>query len=102
MSLLAATAPRSGASPATSSQETRDILALQSAVLTPDAASFVAELARQFGASIDALLTRRNQRRARIARGEEKLDFLPNTAAIREGDWRVAPTPRDLERRIVE
>jgi malate synthase len=48
------------------------------------------------------LLNSRALRRSRIARGDERLDFLPGTASTREGDWTVAPTPRDLERRIVE
>jgi malate synthase len=29
-------------------------------------------------------------------------DFLPDTGAIREGDWRVAPVPADLQDRRVE
>ena len=29
-------------------------------------------------------------------------DFLPETAAIREGDWKVAPIPADLLDRRVE
>src|SRR5205085_1863950 len=33
---------------------------------------------------------------------EEQLDFLPETRAIREAEWSVAPTPNDLRRRIVE
>ena len=74
----------------------------ESDVLTPDALAFVGGLARRFGASIDALLTARAERRARIARGEERLAFLPGTAPIRERDWTVAPAPRDLQRRVVE
>jgi len=74
----------------------------QSDVLTPEALAFVGGLARQFGPSIETLLNSRAHRRARIARGEEWLDFLPATAPIRERDWTVAPVPRDLERRIVE
>ena len=31
-----------------------------------------------------------------------KPDFLPETRAIRDGDWQVAPIPRDLEDRRVE
>jgi malate synthase len=80
-----------------------DASALQVAVLTAGAVSFVADVARQFGGEIESLLDRRAARRARIARGEERLDFLPETAAIRERDWStVAPVPRDLERRVVE
>jgi malate synthase len=79
-----------------------DLSALQAAVLTPAALAFVADLARRFGGSIDNALTRRAARRQRIARGDEHLDFLPATAAIRNADWRVAAIPQDLERRVVE
>ena len=84
------------------SQHASDISALQSAVLTPEALVFVADLARQFGDTINVLLDRRAARRGRIARGEERLDFLTDTAEIRERDWRIGTVPRDLERRVVE
>jgi malate synthase len=71
-------------------------------VLTPQALAFVSDLARRFAPAIDRALERRAQRRARLERGEERLGFLPETAAIRAADWRVAPVPRDLERRTVE
>jgi malate synthase len=74
----------------------------QSDILTPQALALVGDLSRQFGASIETLLDSRALRRSRIARGEERLDFLPGTKPIRERDWTVAPTPRDLERRVVE
>jgi len=74
----------------------------QSDILTPEALALVGDLSRQFGASIEALLNSRALRRSRIARGEERLDFLPGNKPIRERDWTVAPTPRDLERRVVE
>jgi len=74
----------------------------QSDILTPEALALVGDLSRQFGASIETLLNSRALRRSRIARGEERLDFLPGTKPIRERDWTVAPTPRDLERRVVE
>jgi malate synthase len=74
----------------------------QSDILTPEALALVGDLSRQFGASIETLLDSRALRRSRIARGEERLDFLPGTKPIRERDWTVAPTPRDLERRVVE
>jgi malate synthase len=74
----------------------------ESDILTPEALAFLGDLARQFGGSITTLLSSRALRRSRIARGEERLDFLPATTSIRERDWTVAPTPRDLERRIVE
>ena len=47
------------------------------------------------------LLARRQSRQAALDAGGLP-DFLPETAAIRSGDWRVAPVPRDLEDRRVE
>ena len=70
-------------------------------VLTPDALAFVADLVRRFRPSIQEALTRRATRRVRLAQGEA-FDFLEPTIYIRVGDWRVAPVPADLERRIVE
>ncbi|GGO92514.1 malate synthase A [Wenjunlia tyrosinilytica] len=70
-------------------------------VLTDGALAFVAELHRRFTPRRDELLARRKERRAEIAR-TGTLDFLPETAAIRSGDWRVAPAPPALEDRRVE
>jgi malate synthase len=70
-------------------------------VLTPDARDFVQELVRHFRSGVDGVLDRRRARHARFASGERP-GFLPETAGIRSGDWRVAPIPRDLERRTVE
>ncbi|MBV9714708.1 MAG: malate synthase A [Solirubrobacterales bacterium] len=70
-------------------------------VLTPDALEFVAELQRRFGPRRRELLEARAERRARLAAGQ-LLDFLPDTAEIREGDWQVAPAPADLQQRWVE
>ena len=62
-------------------------------VLTSDALEFVAMLHRRFAATRDELLARRAQPR---------FEFLPETAAIRDGDWHVAPAPPDLIDRRVE
>ena len=78
------------------------IAAWQSAVLTEPARAFIADLAGRFAAPIAGLLARRAERRVRIANGEERLDFLAETAKVREGDWSVASTPQDLQRRAVE
>jgi malate synthase len=71
------------------------------AILTPDALEFVAHLQREFGSRRTELLDARAQRRERLAAGEN-LDFLSDTAHIREGDWTVAPAPEALTRRWVE
>ncbi len=71
-------------------------------ILTAEALAFVAELERGFGPTRRDLLAARAERRARIAAGEEQLDFLAETAGVREGDWMVEPAPPDLRERRVE
>jgi malate synthase len=70
-------------------------------VLTPGALAFVAGLHQEFEATRQACLRARAERRARLRAGE-RLDFLPDTRAVREGDWEVAPVPADLQQRWVE
>ena len=70
-------------------------------ILTPEAMAFVVELQRRFNPTREALLKRRAERQARLDAGELP-DFLPETRHIREGDWKVAPPPQDLQDRRVE
>jgi malate synthase len=70
-------------------------------VLTPEALELVALLEREFAGRRRELLAARAERQQRIAAGELP-DFLEETRGVREGDWRVAPVPRDLEDRRVE
>jgi malate synthase len=70
-------------------------------ILTPDALAFVADLDRRFSDRRDQLLEVRRERRRTIA-ATGTLDFLPETAALRAADWRVAPVPADLQDRRVE
>ena len=70
-------------------------------VLTPDALDFLARLQRQFEPRRQEILEARRQRAARFAAGEQ-LDFLPETAEVRETEWSVAPAPEDLNDRRVE
>ncbi len=70
-------------------------------VLTPDALAFVAELVRAFGERVDLLLAARRERQAGFDSGEG-WGFLPETAAAREADWKVASPPADLVDRRVE
>ena len=65
------------------------------------ALEFVADLVRTFGPRVNELLARRAQVQARLDAGERP-DFLPETRAVREGDWTVAPLPADLLDRRVE
>ncbi len=70
-------------------------------ILTPEAMSFVATLARTFEARREELLAKREQRQAELDAGK-KPDFLAETAHIRQGTWTVAPIPADLQDRRVE
>ena len=73
----------------------------QEEVLTEPALAFLAELHRRFTPRRDELLELRRERRAEIAR-TGRLDFRPDTAHIREGEWQVAPAPAALDDRRVE
>src|SRR5215469_16381598 len=70
-------------------------------ILSPEALDFVTGLERKFGAERQRLLAQR-------AAVQEKLDagwrpsFPPETRALRDSDWTVAPLPKDLLDRRVE
>ena len=70
-------------------------------ILTPEAVAFAAKLQRTFGDRRAKLLARRAQRQAEIDAGKLP-DFLPETRAIRDGNWVCAPIPADLLDRRVE
>ncbi len=70
-------------------------------ILTAEALQFMADLERLTRATRKQLLVARDERQARIDAGEMP-DFLPETAAIRAGDWTIAPVPADLQDRRVE
>jgi malate synthase len=70
-------------------------------VLTEEALEFVAGLHRRFNPAREQLLAARVARQARLDAGELP-DFHPETSAVREGDWQVAPVPPDLRDRRVE
>jgi malate synthase len=70
-------------------------------VLTPLALQLVASLHRRFNARRLELLAARARRQRELDTGVMP-DFLPETADIRAGDWRIAPVPADLEDRRVE
>jgi malate synthase len=71
------------------------------AILTPEALAFVAKLHRSFTGRRKKLLAARVERARRLDAGERP-DFLAETAAVRAGDWRIAPLPKALECRRVE
>ena len=70
-------------------------------ILSDEAVAFVADLNRRFRPRRNELLAARAARRAEIAAGGT-LGFLPETADIRAGDWRVPAAPADLTDRRVE
>lgn len=70
-------------------------------ILTPEALAFVESLHQQFAQRRDQLLAARAVCRAEVSQ-QGKMDFLPETAAIRAGDWQVAAAPAKLRDRRVE
>jgi malate synthase len=73
----------------------------EAGVITPEALDLVVALHREFRDRREELLLARAERQKRIDAGELP-DFLEATRSIREGDWRVAPVPADLQDRRVE
>jgi malate synthase len=70
-------------------------------ILTPEAMAFVASLHRAFEDRRRALIKTRAERQKLFDKGALP-DFLPETKAIRDGSWTVAPIPADLQDRRVE
>lgn len=70
-------------------------------ILTPEALELVAKLHRAFEPRRQELLKARVERTKRLDAGERP-DFLAETKSIREGDWKIAALPKDLECRRVE
>jgi len=70
-------------------------------ILTKEAVAFIVALARKFGAERNRLLAERASVQAKLDTGWRP-DFRKETQAIRDGDWTVAPLPKDLLDRRVE
>lgn len=70
-------------------------------ILTPETLAFVESLEREFGSRRRELLKMRAERQVTFDNGALP-DFLPETARIREGDWKVGSIPNDLQNRRVE
>jgi malate synthase len=70
-------------------------------VLTPLALQLLASLHRRFDNRRLELLAARTRRQRELDAGALP-DFLPETAAVRAGAWRVSPVPADLQDRRVE
>ena len=70
-------------------------------ILTPEALTFVATLIRDCDGRRVELLEMRRQRQKDLDAGNLP-DFLPETKSVRDGDWKISPTPADLQDRRVE
>jgi len=70
-------------------------------VLTPLALQLLASLHRRFNTRRLELLNARRDRQIQLDDGALP-EFLPATAAVRSGEWRIAPVPADLSDRRVE
>ena len=70
-------------------------------ILTHDALALVARLHRAFESRRQERLAARKVRHAEIAAGTVP-DFLPETKAVRESAWTIAPLPAALQCRRVE
>lgn len=70
-------------------------------ILTEEAQEFLKGLHIKFNDRRKELLVKRVERQAALDEGQMP-DFLPETKHIREGDWQVAPLPKDLLDRRVE
>jgi malate synthase len=72
-----------------------------SEILTPDALEFVSALHERFEARRRVLLETRKQEQQNIDNGILPC-FLPESAMIRNSEWKCQPVPKDLEDRRVE
>ncbi|WP_018479156.1 malate synthase A [Pontibacter roseus] len=70
-------------------------------ILSPEAIDFLEMLHHKFNATREELLQARTERQKRIDDGERP-QFLPETASVRAGDWKVGAIPVDLQLRRVE
>jgi malate synthase len=70
-------------------------------ILNDQSLAFLAGLHRKFNPTRLQLLQAREDRQKRFDAGALP-DFLPGTKAVRDGDWKVAPIPKDLLDRRVE
>ena len=81
--------------------ENQSLAKIESAILTPEARAFLLKLAARFEPRRQELLARRRTVQQELDAGRFP-HFLPETAAIRQADWKVARIPKDLRDRRVE
>ncbi len=80
---------------------TLPVPAIATDILTTEAMAFLVDLCRTFEPRRQELLALRRSRQAEFNAGKRP-DFLPETAAIRAGDWQVAACPAEIQDRRVE
>ncbi len=88
-------------SPVGSISFTRPLEGAYGEILSAEAVRFLAELSTRFNSRREELLAKRAQRWEELRAGVLP-SFLPETQAIREGTWTVAPIPAALQDRRVE
>jgi len=74
---------------------------LSEQLLSSQALNFLISLQKKFAGRIPALLAHRQQVQEQLDGGGQ-LDFLPETASIRESNWSIKSTPQNLLDRRVE
>jgi malate synthase len=89
------------ASPLAGIQVPEPVSEASAEILTPEALQFIARLARRFSGTREELLQQRIEMQAKLDQGWLPM-FLPETQAIRQGEWEIAPVPADLQDRRVE
>ena len=89
------------ASPTVQIQVTAPVSGAHKTVLTEEAITFLKKLSSEFEGRRQQLLALRRERQAKIDAGQLP-DFLPETANIRNSEWKVASIPADLMDRRVE
>ncbi|HLA59660.1 MAG TPA: hypothetical protein VK622_12890, partial [Puia sp.] len=70
-------------------------------ILSPEAVKFVADLHREFNPRRKKLLQDRQEKQKELDAGKLP-DFLQETRAMREADWKVGKIPNDLQDRRTE
>ena len=70
-------------------------------ILTEEAQEFLVKLHQRYNNTRKAVLDRRTAIHHKILAGENPI-FLPETASVRKGNWKVDPIPDDLQDRRCE
>ncbi len=78
-----------------------NVTSIYQEILTPEALQFLVKLHRSFEPERRRLLELRKETQRKLDQGW-KPDFPPETAQIRQSDWKIAPIPQDLQDRRVE